>query len=141
MISQLSITCVGIRFPNKKGGARDFEIKMCNPGDPVTLEHEPRNPADGSAIKVISSRGIQMGYVSAERTWLIHRAWQEAKVVKAIFQNAYPDGCWLRVGIDEEPVLPPMEKQGFIPDRKKPSVPPGADPDSGFWPDEIYPDE
>ena len=50
MLTQLSIACVGVRFPNKKGGNRQFEIAVCQPGEPVTLEHEPRNPADGNAI-------------------------------------------------------------------------------------------
>jgi hypothetical protein len=131
----VSIPCVGARYPNRSGGDREFEIKVSVRGDALKLEHEPRNPADGNAIKVLSSRGIQMGYISADRTWLIHRAWRSERSVHAIFQGAYPGGCWIRVGFDQIPSLPPAPQDAYLPDRPSSMARESVDHDPGYWPD------
>lgn len=102
----LSIAVVGVQHPNKKGPTRRFAIDLCRPGDPVQLVPESKNPADQNAIMIWNSDGMQMGYVPAERTMLIHRAWHDGKDVRAIFQGAAESGAWIRVAFDGEPVLP-----------------------------------
>jgi hypothetical protein len=124
---------VGARFanPRRKGqptGDRQMEILLCEPGEPVTLKPEPTNKADQNAIAVYSKHGVQMGYISAERTVLLHRAWSEARDVSAIFQRATAYGAVIRVSFDGNiPSLPPP---GLVPD-----VPDSDPADSDPWPD------
>ena len=130
-LSALSLAVVGVIHPNAKGPTRRFAIDLCRPGDPVQLIPEPKNPADQNAIMILNGDGMQMGYVPADKTWLIHRAWRDAREVNAVFQGAVEAGAWIRVAFDEEPTLPP---QSF------PRAPkPAEEPD--FYPDEIFPDE
>ena len=132
MPRQLSLHVVGVAHLNKKGGSdRRFEILLCPPGEPIDLVPEPSNPADPQAVAVYSARGIQIGYLTAERAPWIGSMIKKGTDVRAIFQAAMPAGAAIRVGLDgEAPVLPP---------------PPVAKPvrfdDDGFWPDEIPPDD
>lgn len=64
---QLSLHVVGAGHPNRRGGDRRFEILLCVPGEPVHLVLEPKNPADPQAVAVFSGRGVQIGYLTAER--------------------------------------------------------------------------
>ena len=110
-IDQLSIACIGARRPNprRKGqptGNRETEIMFCARGEPVTLRPEPENKHDVNAIAVYSSQGVRMGYVSAERTLLIRRAWGRPRDIRAIFPERTPSGAWLRVAFDRDPTLP-----------------------------------
>jgi len=115
-LAELSLAVVGARFDNplRKGkptGNRQSEILMCEPGETVTLEHEPKNLVDGKAIAVVSSRGVQIGYIVADRTVLIHKAWEAARDVRAVFQEAITGGAAIRVAFDRDPVLPPPSKR------------------------------
>ena len=92
-----------------------MEILLCEPGDPVTLVYEPKNPADANAIAVFSSRGVQTGYIFAHRTSTIHRAWSVARDVRAIFQELIVGGAAIRVAFDRDPVLPPRSKRPLPP--------------------------
>lgn len=134
MSPQFSIAVVGVRYPNKKIGNRQFEIAMCSPGESVRLEKEPDNPADENAIAVFSCRDVQIGYVSADRTPLIHKAWRQKRDVAAVFQGAADHGAWIRVAFDGEapalPVQPSASRHTH-----------GAGSESDFWPDEVWPDE
>lgn len=128
MFGQLSLAVVGVDFPNKaKGPTRRFEIAVCAPGDPVELRREPKNPADPRAIAVYSERGVQMGYISAERAPRIGQLMRQ-HTITAIFQEATRYGAVIRVAFDDDvPILPPS----------KPQVP--SEPD--FYPDETWPDD
>lgn len=130
-----SLAVVGAAHQNKRGPSRGFELAICQPGEPVELRPEPKNPADENAIAVFSCRGIQIGYLTAERAPWIGALMARGEEVVAIFQLRTPWGAWLRVGFDGEvPTLPP-----------EPVVAPPedstADPDPGFYPDEEWPDE
>lgn len=111
-LAELSLFVVGARFDNKrrKGkptGNRRSEILMCEPGEPVKLQHEPHNPMDTNAIMVISVRGVQLGYITADRTSVIHSAVAQGRMVRAIFQEAVPSGAAIRVAFDgRQPTLP-----------------------------------
>jgi hypothetical protein len=107
---------VGASFDNAKRrgkpkGSRQIEILLCESGEPVALEHEPKNLVDGKAIAVFSSRDIQIGYVVADRISIIHRAWGEAREVRAIFQGAIARGAAIRVAFDRDPALPPPTRR------------------------------
>lgn len=83
-------------------------------GQPLELRPEPGNKADASTIDVFAETDIQLGYVSADRTVLIHRAWHDARGVYAVFQQPTPWGAWIRVAFDREPNLPPESAQTAI---------------------------
>ncbi len=125
---QLSLHVVGASHPNRKGGVdRRFEMLLCVPGEPVELVPEPHNPVDPNAVAVLSARGVQIGYLTAERAPWIGAMMRNGTEVVAIFQSATPGGAAIRVGLDgEQPVLPEI----------KPPPPP-SDDDDGFWPDDI----
>jgi HIRAN domain len=131
---ELTLFIAGADFPNRRGPTRRFELKLCAPGEPVELRPEPRNPADPNAIAVFSARGVQLGYVPAERAPWIGGIMKQGREVMAIFQGETAPGGWMRIGLDgRAPTLPPVKPAPFIP----------AEPDSetGFYPDEIYPDD
>lgn len=128
-ITALSLSVVGADYPNKRGPTRRFEIEMCKPGEPVHLVPEPKNPADPRAVAVFGARGVQIGYLTAERCPWIGSLIAEGRELRAIFQRKASYGAIVRVAFDgEEPVLPAEHLQ----EQRN---------DSGFWPDEIPPEE
>ena len=136
MVEELSLHVVGARFDNAKGkGNRQFEIMASQPGEPVELRLEPKNKADPNAIAVYSSRGIQIGYLTAERAPLIGSYIRAGRDPIAIFQQATQFGAAIRVGFDGRvPTLPPEQ-------RPLASDVHGESDDSGFYPDFIPPDD
>lgn len=139
MFDELTIAIVGARHPNKGPGNRETEIMMCAPGDPITLEAEPSNPADKNAIAAFSQHGIQIGYVLADRTLLFRQAGEAGKTPWAIFQQPTPGGCLIRVSFDgNKPSLPPAPPPTMRPAGDMP-----ADRISDDWDavDYIPPDE
>ena len=133
---ELSLAVVGIAFPNKDGGNRQFEVAMCRPGEPVSLVPEPTNKADPAAIAVYSARGIQIGYLSAERCVWIGSKIRQGQDVRAIFQEGSSRGAVIRANLDgKDPVLPPEAPPSTA------RLFANADPEAGFWPDEIPPDD
>ena len=89
-MQELSLAVVGLDFPNpdKSRSNRRFEVALCRPGDPVELRPEPKNPADPRAVAVYSERGIQLGYLSAERCGLVGKRLRAGEEVRAVFQDA-----------------------------------------------------
>ncbi len=110
-MDELTTSIVGIDFPNedKSKSNRRMEIMLCAPGDPVELRPEPTNPYDSHAIAVWSERGVQMGYVSAERAPLIGKRMQ-ADAVAAVFQGLVNTGAYIRLrfggGLPTLPAVP-----------------------------------
>lgn len=125
----LSLAVVGADFPNKKGPTRRFEIAMCRPGERVELRPEPHNTADPYAIAVYSKRGVQIGYLTAERAPRLTRI-MESHEARAIFQMATSYGAVIRAAFDgEDPILPEPRPPVEEPDFEAP------------WVDETYPDD
>lgn len=131
-IATLSLLVKGADHRNKKGPTRRFEIAMCHPGEPVDLQLEPKNEVDPNAVAIFSVRGIQIGYVAAERAPWIAGMMRNGQEVRAIFQEATRAGAVIRATLDgSEPSLP--ERRGEDVSR--------SDDDSGFYPDYIPPDD
>lgn len=131
MSRQLSLAVVGIDYENKRGPSRRFEISLCLPGEPVDLVPEPRNPADPRAVKVMSDRGIQIGYLTAERCGWIKALIERGDDVRSIFQAATHWGAWIRVSLDgSDPMLPVLGDSDE-----------STSDDSGFYPDPIWDDD
>ncbi|MFQ3894583.1 HIRAN domain-containing protein [Sphingobium sp. R-7] len=134
-MKHLSLAVVGAQHENKSGPARIFEIALCQPGEPVDLRPEPKNPADPQAVAVYSARGIQIGYIRAERAPLIGKAMRDG-IVQAIFQQKEKWGATIRAHLDgSDPVLPPPT------DSRAADWPPPGSEDADWWPDEEWPDE
>lgn len=102
---------------------------MCEPGELVDLVPEPDNPADERAVAVYSARGVQIGYLTAERAPWIGSMLRSGRAVTAIFQQRTAWGALIRAAFDgADPALPE-------------SVPPEPPEEQDFWPDYIPPDE
>lgn len=130
IIAARSLSVVGADHPNKRGPARRFEIALCPPGESIELRPEPKNPADLNAIAVYSTRGVQIGYLTAERAPWIGGMIRKGREIAAIFQRATSYGALIRVAFDGDRPDLPLE----------PEQRPRED-DSGFWPDEVYSDD
>ena len=134
MSRQLSLAIVGADHPKKRGPGRRFEIAMCKPGEPVELVPEPKNRHDENAIAVYSARGIQIGYVRAERAPLMLTHMRRG-IVAAIFQQPETWGCTIRVGLNgATPTLPRDDSRAY-------DWPPPGSEDADWYPDEVYPDD
>lgn len=124
----LTLAVVGAPFPNADGSDRRAEIKLCKPGEGLELRPEPENKKDRRAIAVYSNRGVQIGYIAAERAGHIGRIMRSGHALAAIFQAETEFGAWARIAFDgEQPSLP------------RSSPPP--EPHDGWFPDDIWPDE
>ncbi|WP_375249514.1 HIRAN domain-containing protein [Sphingomonas sp.] len=126
---QQSIAVVGLPYANRKGPTRRFEAELCAPGEAVELRPEPNNRHDRWAVAVFSVRGVQLGYVNAERASWIGGMIREGREIAAVFQGVVHNTAWCRIAFDGEvPILPPQRAQEEPAD------------DSGFFPDAIYDD-
>jgi len=131
----MSLTVVGARYPNRDGSDRMFEILLCQPGERVELRPEPKNKKDERAIAVYSARGVQIGYLTAERCGWIGGLIKSGRDYRVVFQQAAQSCAWIRIAFDgAEPTLPANVADSARDD-------PHVDYDPGFLPDEIWPDE
>lgn len=112
-MNELTLAVVGIDFPNADGSNRRSEAMMTLPGEPVRLVPEPRNRHDGNAVAVFSPRGVQLGYISAERAPLVRSRLNRGEDARAIFQGIDGAAAFIRVRFDGgAPVLPPATTSG-----------------------------
>lgn len=135
----MSLEVVGVEYPNtdKTKSNRRFEIMLCKPGDSVELRPEPKNEVDPQAVAVFSERGVQIGYIRAERAPRIRQLILEGRDVVAVFQAEVERGAWIRVSFDGEvPQLPAHE-----PPPRPASRPRSSAQEPDFYPDEAYDDE
>ena len=126
---ELSLAVVGLDFanPDKSNSDRRFEMALCAPGEAVELRPEPRNRADRNAVAVFSLRGIQLGYLTAERAPWIGRKINDGETFEAVFQEATSSAAIIRVRFGGgAPTLPTPRS-------------PQQQPDD-FWPDADGPD-
>ena len=126
-MKELSLAVVGLDFTNRDRSNRRNELANSRPGDQVDLLPEPRNPMDPRAVAVIGPRGVQLGYLTAERCGLIGRRIAAGEPFVAIFQEAKRAAAIIRVRFGGgRPTLP------------APPVP--ATIDADFFPDPDGPD-
>lgn len=131
----MSLAVVGAPYANKDGSDRLFEILLCKPGEPVELRPEPKNKKDERAIAVLSARGVQIGYITAERAPRVGSLIRSGREVQSVFQARSEWGAWIRVAFDGEvPVVsgeePPIASQ----------LPRPAAAEQDFYPDEEWPE-
>lgn len=144
----MSLEVVGVQYPNqdKSKSNRRFEIMLCKPGDPVELRPEPKNKADPHAVAVFSERGVQLGYLRAERAPRIRQLISEGRDIVAVFQAEVEPGAWIRVSFDgETPELPdhapPAPKRATQQAKPPADFYPDATPGDEIYRDEVWDDE
>jgi len=129
----MSLAVVGARHANADGSNRAAEIAVCEPGEVVLLVPEPDNEFDARAVAVLSNRGVQIGYISAERCGRIGALIRSGRDYQVVFQRPAEFGAWIRIAFDGDvPAinLAPAGSCGETPS-------PGED----FYPDEDWPDD
>ena len=139
-MDELTLGVVGIDFPktDRSKSNRRMELLLCAPGEPVELRREPKNPHDTYAVAVFSARGVQMGYLSAERAPLIGRRMQQEEHV-AVFQALAGSLGYVRIRFGggaptlPDPVEGPDLAEGELAARSRGRTKP-------FDPDAFYPD-
>lgn len=142
MIPELTLAVVGIDFPNADGSNRRSEAMMTLPGEPVALIPEPRNQHDSNAIAVVSPRGVQIGYLSAERAPYVRARMGRGDDAVAIFQGIDGGAAFIRVRFDgahptlTTPADQPTASRDLARSLRSPNC---YDPDA-FYPDEDGPE-
>jgi hypothetical protein len=94
---------------------------------------EPKNKADPRAIAVFSHRGVQIGYLTAERAPWIGKLIRDGREVQAVFQEESERGAWIRVAFD-----------GAVPELPAKSLASAGateQAEEDWFPDEVYPDD
>lgn len=125
---ELTLAVVGIDFANADGSSRRFELELCRPGETVELRPEPKNQHDPRAVAVLSARGWQLGYLTAERAGWIGGKLRAGEDVAAIFQGVEGKAAYVRVRFGGgAPTLPPVRAIA----EQDPDFDP--DPDPGMW--------
>lgn len=129
-MDELTLNVVGIDFPNadKSRSNRRMELLLCKPGEPVALRREPMNPHDANAVAVFSMRGVQMGYLSAERAPFIGRRMQQ-EPYEIIFQALTGSLAYVRIRFG-----------GGSPTLPEPADSPPPSRHARYDPDAFYPD-
>lgn len=97
MERELSLAVVGLDYDNADGSSRRFEMALCVPGEPVHLVPEPKNRHDRRAVAVMSARGIQLGYLTAERCGYIGGLIAAGEKHEAFFQEPGRSAAVIRV--------------------------------------------
>jgi len=83
-----------------------YGVRTLRACDVVELRLEPTNSYDENADAIVSERGTQLGYVSAERAPLIGKRMKEAETV-AVFQAIHRSGAYIRIRFGGgAPILP-----------------------------------
>lgn len=142
MIQELTLAVVGIDFSNADGSNRRSEAMMTLPGEPVELIPEPRNKHDSNAVAVVSPRGVQIGYLSAERAPYVCGRMSRGDDIVAIFQGIDGGAAFIRVRFDGAPPTLPTPADHPTASRDLPRSsrsPKRYDPDA-FYPDEDAPE-
>lgn len=141
-MQELTLAIVGIDFPNADGSNRRSETMMTIPGEPVELVPEPKNKHDSNAIAVIGPRGVQLGYVNAERAPYIGTRMSRGEDVQAIFQGMEGGSAFIRVRFGGGvPTLPKPVKRPPLPARPpRPTRRTEPYDPHGFYPDEDGPE-
>jgi hypothetical protein len=80
-----TVGVVGESHTNLDGSSRQLELECCERGEVVLIEPEPENAYDASALKVMSKRGVQIGYINRDHNeWIGEKIAQGAQISSLI---------------------------------------------------------
>ena len=131
-MNEFTLVVVGIDFPNRDKAKtnRRSELLMSAPGEPVELRPEPRNDHDEHAVGVWSARGIQVGYLSAERAPWIGRRLKAGEEAVAVFQGIAGSAAAIRIRFGGGAPTLPSARLAAAQERQD-----AADDPDAFFPD------
>jgi hypothetical protein len=115
----MSLAVVGLDYPNADKSNRRFEQALCTRGEPVHLVRDPKNRADPRAVAVVSARGIQLGYLRAERCGLIGSWLDAGEKYQAVFQEPGRSAAIIRARFGGGSLTLPPEREDVIWDRSE----------------------
>ena len=139
-MQELTLAVVGVDFPNADGSNRRSDAMMTLPGEPVVLVPEPKNKHDDNAIAVIGPRGVQLGYVNAERAPYIGGRMSRGEDVVAVFQGMDGASAFIRLRFGgKSPTLPPPQRPSSA-RQPRPRRRAGPYDPHAFYPDEEGPE-
>jgi hypothetical protein len=132
---ELSLAVVGLDYPNADKSNRRFEMALCAHGEPIYLVREPKNRADPRAVAVVSVRGIQLGYLTAERCGWIGSRLLAGEEYEAFFQEPGRSAAIIRVRFGGgRPTLPdPREPEDMSQDAGQDMSQDISYPGAGDW--------
>ncbi|SEN08219.1 HIRAN domain-containing protein [Sphingomonas gellani] len=129
-MDEMTLAVVGLDHPNsdKARSNRRYDALLCVPGEPVELRPEPDNPHDPHAVAVFGARGVQIGYLTAERAPWIGARIRAGEAAVALFQGMGGNAAFVRIRFGgDAPTLPPAAPRSQI------AVAEYADPDGPEW--------
>lgn len=85
-IEHFDVKLVGVTRRNANGSNRQTLIRSCHPGEFLSLEPEPDNPADENAIRVCKREGDQIGYIPADTARIMQ---QRARARNTSIEDRY----------------------------------------------------
>jgi hypothetical protein len=92
---------------NPDGTVRQDEIRRCGEGDDVSLVPEPDNPFDKNAVKVVSERGICVGYIARTEVKEIGRFIRDGRLRNANINRIFGGGPGQHYGVRVRAVILP----------------------------------
>lgn len=101
-------------------------IERCAPGQAVRFVHEPDNPHDEMALRVVSILDETIGYVP-RASWVHRLVHERGRGISATIDSiGYSRACLLGVSLtvaicDDDPVV-----RSYYPERAPPPAPPGG---------------
>jgi hypothetical protein len=101
-------------------------VSRCSPGEAARFVHEPDNPHDPMALRVVSLLGETIGY-APRKSWVHHTIHQQGRGVSAIIHSVgYSRNCLLGVLLSMAVCDDEIERASYHPDRPPPEPPRGG---------------
>jgi len=95
-------------------------------GEPVRFVHEPDNPFDETAIRVVSAAGETIGYVP-RKSWLHCVVHQQGRGVSAVVASVgYSRACLLGATLSVAVCDDTISAESYFPDQDTPDAPQGG---------------
>ncbi|WP_347091695.1 HIRAN domain-containing protein [Sphingomonas parapaucimobilis] len=101
-------------------------VSRCSPGEAVRFVHEPDNPHDETALRVVSLLGETIGY-APRNSWVHYMIHQSGRGVSAVVHSVgYSRSCLLGVLLSMAVCDDEIERASYYPGRPIPEPPPGG---------------
>jgi hypothetical protein len=101
-------------------------LERCSVGEPVRFVHEPDNPYDETALRVVSMLGETMGY-APRGSWAHHLIHERGRGVSGrIHSMGYSRACLIGVMLSIAVCDDEVTTASYYPDRPAPDAPPGG---------------
>ncbi|MBW6524452.1 HIRAN domain-containing protein [Sphingomonas sp. RHCKR47] len=101
-------------------------VARCSVGEAVRFVHEPDNPHDAMALRVVSLLGETIGY-APKRSWVHRVIHQQGRGVSAVVHSVgYSRSCILGVMLSMAVCDDDVQRASYYPGQACPEPPPGG---------------